>query len=81
MIASKVPLNIEKHAILFYWYNRDAEAPDLAFVVTLNVTLNSADRLALVDGIFINNVTYNSSYTLDHVQMIIDTSTNVVGKN
>ncbi len=59
--------------------NRNASPPDLQLLITLNVTLNSTDRLQLVDALFENNVTYNASYLLKTVQMIIDTTTQIVG--
>jgi hypothetical protein len=59
--------------------HRDAVSPDLELLVTLNVTVSSADRLDIVNGLFNNNVTYNSSYRLTTVQIIINTTTQIAG--
>ncbi len=61
------------------YINRDAAPPNLQLLVTLNVTLDSTDRLELVNGLFNNNVTYNDSYVLTMVQMIIDPTTQTIG--
>ncbi len=59
--------------------NRDALPPSLQIMVTLNATLNGTQRLGLVNGILNNSLTYNDSYSLAMVQMIINTPTAVLG--
>jgi hypothetical protein len=59
--------------------NRGAASPDLQLLVTLNVTVSASDRLEIVNDLFNDNVTYNNSYLLTMVQMIINTTTSVVG--
>lgn len=70
----------KKENLFFYnLMNRSATSPDLQLLITLNVTVSPQDRLEIVNGLFDNNVTYNDSYLLTMVQIIINTTTNVVG--
>jgi hypothetical protein len=80
MIQSKFHEIQKKKKLIFYdFINREATPPNLELLVTLNVTLSSTDRLALVNGLFENNVTYNASYILTTVQIVINTTTQITG--
>ncbi len=70
MISSKSQLRL---------LNRDYLPPSLQIMVTLNSTLNGTQRLGLVNGILNNSLTYNDSYSLVMVQMIINTATALLG--
>jgi hypothetical protein len=75
-------LNTKKNETTFLRLNliiRDASPPDLQLLVTLNVTLDSTDRVELVNDLFENNVTYNGSYLLTTVQLIVNTTTQIIG--
>ncbi len=76
-------MNTKKNETTFLRLNliiRDASPPDLQLLVTLNVTLDSTDRVELVNDLFENNVTYNGSYLLTTVQLIVNTTTQLIGK-
>ena len=49
-------------------------------MVTLNVALNGTERLALVNGMLNNSITYNDSYSLIMIQMGINPATNILRK-
>ncbi len=70
MISSKSKLRL---------LNRDYLPPSLQIMVTLNAALNGTQRLGLVNGILNNSLTYNDSYSLAMVQMIINTATELLG--
>ncbi len=75
-------MNTKKNETTFLRLNliiRDASPPDLQLLVTLNVTLDSTDRVELVNDLFENNVTYNGSYLLTTVQLIVNTTTQIIG--
>jgi hypothetical protein len=79
IIQSKF-IECEKRKLFFYdLINRNAASPDLQLLVTLNVTISPTDRLDIVNDLFENNVTYNSSYRLTMVQIIINTTTQIIG--
>lgn len=59
--------------------NRDVLSPDLELMITLNVTLTSTERLEIVYDLFEYNVTYNASYDLTTVQMVINTTSSIIG--
>ncbi|CAM4875530.1 unnamed protein product [Rotaria socialis] len=48
--------------------------PDVEFLVNLNVSLDTSQRIVLVNDLFINNVTFNDSYSLT-VRIIMNPTT------
>ena len=54
--------------------NRIVEPPNLQIMVTLNVSLNTTERLKLANAMFERDIRYNSSYTLTSVQINMDPS-------
>jgi len=49
-------------------------------MITLNVLLNVSQRVALVNAIFNTSVTYNESYSLSSLQMIMNPALPVLSK-
>ncbi|CAF0869133.1 unnamed protein product [Adineta ricciae] len=48
--------------------------PDIEYLITLNVSLDVSERIALVNGLFMNNVSLNDSYLLT-VRIIMNPNT------
>jgi hypothetical protein len=46
--------------------------------MTLNVMLNVTQRLALVNDIFNESLTYNGSYSLTSIQMVINPASGIL---
>ncbi|UJR30967.1 hypothetical protein I4U23_018479 [Adineta vaga] len=56
---------------------QDVLLPDLQLLVTLNVTMNSTDRVEFANRLFSNDIAYNESYVLVLAQIIADTATRI----
>ena len=59
--------------------HRDTSPPNLQLMVTLNAILNVTERLTLVNRLLNGSVTYNNSYTLSMIRIIMNPATNVLG--
>lgn len=65
---------------MFFFFNRNAVSPNLQLLVSLDTNLNGTQRLSVVNNIFNQNLTYNDSYTLTAIEMIINPATGVPRK-
>ncbi|UJR15672.1 hypothetical protein I4U23_002606 [Adineta vaga] len=56
----------------------DLTPPDLQLMVTLDVILNVTERIILVNRLLNDSVTYNDSYILSMIRIIMNPSTNIL---
>jgi hypothetical protein len=69
---------LKKRKILLF--NRDFVPPNLQLLAALDVDLNITEKLRLINALYNSSITYNGSYSLAMVQMIMDPANGILCK-